>query len=165
MVGSIAREELFTNNSNSKLQCSFEYSDGMIIMAMTWVQAESGKAYYIKEGEREKNMEMDHSWAGTGHTLFSDKASTKQYEPYFRANFRYEDVLKKVKEHLEEDVVEQTTLLLFSAGYQKTQKERIQKYAEGKGATVHLINSADDLVSYFYTLISKIKFYATLKTH
>jgi RHS repeat-associated protein len=44
---------------------------------------------------------------------------------------------------------EQTTLLLFKAGYSDGQMKRIQKYANKKGITVQVLTSSDDLVNYF----------------
>ena len=92
-VGTIAREEHFTNNNDSALQFSFEYSDGMGNIAMTKVQAEPGKAYYMENGIRkEKDTAPELRWVGNGRTVLNNKGNpVKQYEPYFSTNFLYED--------------------------------------------------------------------------
>jgi RHS repeat-associated protein len=99
VVASIAREEHFSVNNNSKIQFSFEYSDGLGKVAMTKVQAEPGMAYYMEHGQKEqKDTGTDLRWVGTGRTVLNNKGNpVKQYEPYFSTNFLYEDAPELVE--------------------------------------------------------------------
>lgn len=92
-VASVVREEHFAANNNSNIQCSFEYSDGLGNVAMTKVQAESGLAFYMEDGEkREANTGEELRWIGNGRTVLNNKGNpVKQFEPYFSTNFLYED--------------------------------------------------------------------------
>ncbi len=100
VVASITREEHFADNNNSKIQFSFEYSDGLGNVAMTKVQAEPGDAFYIDgNGDKlSKNTGADLRWVGNGRTVLNNKGNpVKQYEPYFSTNFLYEDSPKLVE--------------------------------------------------------------------
>jgi len=99
VVSSIAREEHFADNNDSKLQFSFEYSDGLANVAMTKVQAEPGMAFFVDNGQREeKDTGSDLRWIGNGRTVLNNKGNpVKQYEPYFSTNFLYEDAPELVE--------------------------------------------------------------------
>jgi RHS repeat-associated protein len=100
VVATITREEHFADNNASKLQFSFEYSDGLGNVAMTKVQAEPGDAFYIDaNGDKQpKNTGTDLRWVGNGRTVLNNKGNpVKQYEPYFSTNFLYEDSPKLVE--------------------------------------------------------------------
>ncbi|GAA0193477.1 hypothetical protein GCM10009122_56410 [Fulvivirga kasyanovii] len=98
-VASIAREEHFAGNNNSQIQFSFEYSDGLGNVAMTKVQAEPGRAYYMEDSQREeKDTGVDLRWIGNGRTVLNNKGNpVRQYEPYFSTNFLYEDAPELVE--------------------------------------------------------------------
>ena len=99
VVASVTREEHFADNNNSKIQFSFEYSDGLGNVAMTKVQAEPGMASYMEDGQREeKDTGADLRWVGNGRTVLNNKGNVvKQYEPYFSTNFLYEDAPELVE--------------------------------------------------------------------
>ncbi|MEL6942010.1 MAG: toxin TcdB middle/C-terminal domain-containing protein, partial [Bacteroidota bacterium] len=92
LVASIAREQHHADNIDSSVQFSFEYSDGLGNVTMNKVQAESGLAYYIENGQRkQKDTGTDIRWVGNGRTVLNNKGNpVKQYEPYFSTDFRYE---------------------------------------------------------------------------
>ncbi|MEO1260393.1 MAG: SpvB/TcaC N-terminal domain-containing protein [Bacteroidota bacterium] len=99
VVASIAREEHFSDNNNSDVQFSFEYTDGMGQLAMTKVQAEPGRAYFVENGLRaEKNTSPEIRWVGNGRTVLNNKGNpVKQYESYFSTNFSYESTPELVE--------------------------------------------------------------------
>ena len=82
------------NHIPSKLQLSFEYSDGLGHVAMKKMQAEPGLAKKIDAGNNV--IEVDTSpnlrWIGNGRTVLNNKGKpVKQYEPYFSVTHLYED--------------------------------------------------------------------------
>ena len=94
VVASISREEHFADNNASKIQCTFEYSDGFGNVAMIKIQAGPGDAFYIDANgnKRSKNTGTDLRWVGNGRTTLNNKGNpVKQYEPYFSTNFLYEN--------------------------------------------------------------------------
>jgi RHS repeat-associated protein len=100
-VASIVRETQYqdtldelthTPRFNSKLQYSFEYSDGSGNVVMKKVQAEPGVA---KKVEDDAIIEIDTTpdlrWVGNGRTILNNKGKpVKQYEPYFSPTHRHE---------------------------------------------------------------------------
>ncbi len=92
--------------TESPLQLSFEYSDGMGNVAMKKVQAEPGPALrlnirpdcsYTTEtvDTRETNQLR---WIGNGRTVLNNKSNpVKQYEPYFSVSPFYEDAKELVE--------------------------------------------------------------------
>ena len=99
MVASINREEHFTNNNNSKIRFSFEYTDGLGNVAMSKLQAEPGMAYFMENNQqKQKDTGTDLRWTGNGRTVLNNKGNpVKQYEPYFSTNFLYEDAPELVE--------------------------------------------------------------------
>jgi RHS repeat-associated protein len=59
--------------------------------------------------------------------------------------------LKMIKDYHDNNTSEPVTMLLFKAGYTEAQITRIKNYALKKGATVIVVNSADDVVNYLNT--------------
>lgn len=101
-AATIAREEHVSQNPDSRVQISFEYSSGLGEVAMKKVQAEPGKANQVTIGPGNKitTRKVDTStfnppqirWVGTGRIVKNNKGNpVKQYEPYFSVNHRYED--------------------------------------------------------------------------
>ncbi|MDE3742116.1 SpvB/TcaC N-terminal domain-containing protein [Maribacter polysaccharolyticus] len=89
----INREEHFADNNNSLLQFNFTYVDGLGNVVMNKSQAQGGKAFYIEDGIRkEKNTGNELRWIGNGRTILNNKGKpVKKYEPYFSANFLFEN--------------------------------------------------------------------------
>ena len=78
----------------TKLQISFEYSDGLGNVAMQKKQATSGIAKTINEDGilEEVNTNNHLRWLGNGRTVLNNKGNpVKQYEPYFSTSHQYED--------------------------------------------------------------------------
>ncbi len=103
-VAGIAREthhqQTLLNNTPSKLQLSFEYSDGLGHVAMKKMQAEPGIAKKLDSGNNviEVDTSPDLRWVGNGRTVLNNKGKPiKQYEPYFSVTHEYEDDKKLVE--------------------------------------------------------------------
>lgn len=88
----------------SKLQYSFEYSDGLGHVAMKKVQTEPGRAkqcdvnpdgtYTITTADSTPNLR----WIGSGRTILNNKGSpVMQYEPYFSVTPAYEKAQQLVE--------------------------------------------------------------------
>ncbi|WP_158856393.1 SpvB/TcaC N-terminal domain-containing protein [Lunatibacter salilacus] len=108
VVGSISREQHFSQAEDSPIQIAFEYSNGIGEVVMKKVQAEPGPAKQV-------NVNSDHSieinvintaslspkqlrWIGNGKTINNNKGNpVKQYEPYFSVDWRYEDYKELVE--------------------------------------------------------------------
>lgn len=98
VTGSIIREQHYSDNAESPLQLSFEYSDGIGNVVMSKSQAEPGYALnliihpncnYTTETIDTGNQMR---WLGNGRTVLNNKGNAvKQYEPYFSINPFYED--------------------------------------------------------------------------
>jgi len=66
-----------TGNQTSKIQISFNYSDGFDREIQTKIQAEPGPV-------EEKGPIIDPRWVGNGWTIFNNKGNpVRQYEPFF----------------------------------------------------------------------------------
>src|ERR1035437_7196841 len=103
-MAGIAREthyqQTILNGSPSKLQLSFEYSDGLGHLAMKKVQAEPGLAKTLDAGNNviEVDTTPNLRWVGNGRTVLNNKGKpVKQYEPYFSTTYDYEDDKKLVE--------------------------------------------------------------------
>ena len=92
----------------TKLQMSFEYSDGLGNVAMTKVQAEPGMAketllsednsYVINEVDTAALLPAQLRWVGNGRTIRNNKGKpVKQYEPYFSITPKYENAAALVE--------------------------------------------------------------------
>ncbi|MES2520775.1 MAG: SpvB/TcaC N-terminal domain-containing protein [Bacteroidota bacterium] len=93
-VGTIVRETHVANENGtqSKLQYSFEYTDGMGKSVLKKVQAEIGEAYNINDGVLEIVNDGKPRWVGNGHTILNNKGkAVRQYEPYFSTTHLYEN--------------------------------------------------------------------------
>lgn len=104
VVASINRETHTADlgqGEKSKLQFTFEYSDGMGNVAMTKVQAEPGEAKQVVIDQAgnctieivntETNSRL--RWVGNGKTVLNNKGNpVKQYEPFFSVTPHYEDL-------------------------------------------------------------------------
>lgn len=108
VVASIAREEHFVKNNNSPVQISFEYSNGLGGVVMKKVQAEPGMAKQVvvqndniisvSETDTAALNPKQLRWIGNGRIILNNKGNpVKQYEPYFSATHRYEDVKELVE--------------------------------------------------------------------
>lgn len=108
VVASILREEHFQKNSDSKIQLSFEYSNGLGQVVMKKAQAEPGKAkqvtvnadgsYSIAEVDTSKQSPKQLRWIGNGRTVLNNKGNAvKQYEPYFSVTHQFEDLKELVE--------------------------------------------------------------------
>lgn len=108
VAASIVRETHYQDEVSSgiasRLQCSFEYSDGLGHIAMKKVQAEPGKAnqvvvhgdgtYTVTVVETSPNLR----WTGSGRTVVNNKDKpVMQYEPYFSVTPAYEDAKELVE--------------------------------------------------------------------
>ncbi len=90
VVGTIIREQHFSEHPNSNLQLSFEYSEGLGNLVMTKSQAAPGPALKIQI-EADCSFALDEidsgeqlRWIGTGRTILNNKGNAvKRYEPYF----------------------------------------------------------------------------------
>ncbi len=98
VVASINREQHASQNQDSPLQISFEYSDGLGNVAMAKVQAESGiakKAILLSDNTwqiEEVDTANQLRWVGNGRSVLNNKGNPiKQYEPYFSVSPVYED--------------------------------------------------------------------------
>ncbi|MEP7107403.1 MAG: SpvB/TcaC N-terminal domain-containing protein [Ferruginibacter sp.] len=105
-VAGIIRET--HNDANSKIQMSFEYTDGMGKQAMKKVQANQGiaKKAVVQPGDGFNITIIDTSapgsallrWIGNGRTVLNNKGNpVKQYEPYFSVTPFYEDIKELVE--------------------------------------------------------------------
>ncbi len=108
VVASIVREEHFQKDSDSPVQLSFEYSNGLGQVVMKKVQAEPGKArqvtvnaddsFTVSEINTADLVPKQLRWIGNGRTILNNKGNAvKQYEPYFSVTHQYED-LKEIVE-------------------------------------------------------------------
>ncbi|WP_245598395.1 SpvB/TcaC N-terminal domain-containing protein [Sporocytophaga myxococcoides] len=98
VVAGIMREVY--SDSESPVQLSFEYSNGISEVIMKKVQAEPGIAKRVTINENntyvidEVNTADDNHlrWIGNGRTIRNNKGNAvKQYEPYFSVSQHYED--------------------------------------------------------------------------
>ena len=104
VVAGIVREQHAEQNSNSPLQISFEYSDGLGHVAMKKVQAEPGfakKATRQTDGSwkiEDADTGSQLRWVGNGRTILNNKGNPiKQYEPYFSVTPAFEDAAELVE--------------------------------------------------------------------
>lgn len=108
VVASILREEHFQKNSDSKVQLSFEYSNGIGQVVMKKAQAEPGKAKQVTVNANDSISitEVDTAnqnpkqlrWIGNGRTVLNNKGNAvKQYEPYFSVTHQFEDLKELVE--------------------------------------------------------------------
>jgi RHS repeat-associated protein len=112
VVASIIRETHYkkdeiTLNPESKLQLSFEYSNGLGKVVMKKVQAEPGPAKKVTiAGDTYTITDIDTSllspkqlrWIGNGRTILNNKGNpVKQYEPYFSVSHLYENFKELVE--------------------------------------------------------------------
>ena len=108
VVASILREEHFKKNSNSPVQLSFEYSNGLGKVIMKKVQAAPGiaKKVVVNPDDTYLIVDLDTSaldpeqlrWIGNGRTILNNKGNAvKQYEPYFSVTHRYESIKELVE--------------------------------------------------------------------
>ncbi len=113
VTSTIIRESHHHNlapNEASKLQFSFEYSDGMGNVAMIKAQAEPGlaKQVVIQPDDRFIINEINTQtafpdaprlrWIGNGRTVLNNKGNpVKQYEPFFSISPHYEDLPELVE--------------------------------------------------------------------
>ena len=91
-VGTIVRETHKANENEtlSKLQFSFEYTDGMGKSILKKVQAEKGLAKAMN-GTNCVEIEVEKRWVGNGRTILNNKGkAVKQYEPYFATTHHYD---------------------------------------------------------------------------
>lgn len=91
VVASIVREQhAIINPTNSPLQISFEYSDGLGNIAMKKVQAEPGKVKLPDGTDLDTGDRL--RWIGNGRTVLNNKGNPiRQFEPYFSTSPAYED--------------------------------------------------------------------------
>ncbi|HSI78928.1 MAG TPA: toxin TcdB middle/N-terminal domain-containing protein [Lunatimonas sp.] len=108
VVASITREHHFQQLSDSPVQISFEYSNGLGEGVMKKVQAEPGvaKQVTVNPDNTISVIETDTAsvnpsqlrWIGNGRTIKNNKGNpVKQYQPYFSVNWHYEDVKELVE--------------------------------------------------------------------
>lgn len=113
VTATIIRENHFhqlPQNENSKLQYSFEYTDGLGNVAMVKAPAEPGlaqQAVVQDDGTYQVNTintATDFAdsprlrWIGNGRTVLNNKGNpVKQYEPYFSVTPHYEDAPELVE--------------------------------------------------------------------
>lgn len=117
VVAAIVREEHFQKNSNSPVQLSFEYSNGLGQVVMKKVQAEPGLAkkvifnptsqiYTVKDLDTANLIDeitglplpKQLRWIGNGRMVLNNKGNpVKQYEPYFSVSHQYEDLPELVE--------------------------------------------------------------------
>lgn len=107
-VASIVRERHHREGEGSPLQISIEYSNGLGRVLMKKAQAAPGQARHVvlRPDDRYTVAEVDTAalrpprlrWIGSGRSVLDNKGSTvKQYEPYFSATHRYEDLKELVE--------------------------------------------------------------------
>jgi RHS repeat-associated protein len=98
-AATIIREEHYKSNNDSKLQYSFEYSNGLGNVVLKKVQAQPGDAPHrdatgklIKNADGSLHLQSTgHRWVGNGRTVLNNKGKpVKQYEPYFMDSHSYE---------------------------------------------------------------------------
>jgi len=93
-VAGIVREKhlhQLTGAEESKLQMSFEYTDGFGKVAMKKVQAEPGEIRQLKDTGGFEYVSINPRWVGNGRTVLNNKGKpVKQYEPYFSGTHEYE---------------------------------------------------------------------------
>jgi RHS repeat-associated protein len=91
VVASIIREKHSKENpTNSPLQISFEYTDGLGKVAMKKVQAEAGLVTSPDGIKIDTGNQL--RWVGNGRTVLNNKGNPiKQYEPYFSTTPAYEN--------------------------------------------------------------------------
>ncbi|MGD2087635.1 MAG: SpvB/TcaC N-terminal domain-containing protein [Candidatus Aminicenantes bacterium] len=111
VVASINRETHhahLTDGEQTKLQLSFEYSDGLGNLTMSKVQAEPGKAkkatvnpdgsYTVSIINTAESDPKRLRWIGNGRTVLNNKGNpVKLYEPYFSVTPFYEDAKELVE--------------------------------------------------------------------
>lgn len=108
VVASILREAHFQKNSDSPIQLSFEYSNGLGQVVMKKVQAEPGVArqaivnpdnsYTITDIDTAALNPEQLRWIGNGRIILNNKGNAvKQYEPYFSVTHQYEDLKELVE--------------------------------------------------------------------
>jgi RHS repeat-associated protein len=108
VVAAIVREEHFQKNSNSPIQISFTYTNGLGQVVMKKVQAEPGVAkkvnvnvdntYTVTAEDTTTFNPQQLRWIGNGRTILNNKGNkVKQYEPYFSVSHRYEDLKELVE--------------------------------------------------------------------
>ena len=107
VVASIVREDHFQQNSDSPVQISFEYSNGLGQVVMKKSQAEPGlaKQVTVNSDDTYTITDIDTSspvpqlrWIGNGRTVLNNKGNAvKQYEPYFSVTHQYEDLKELVE--------------------------------------------------------------------
>jgi len=96
VVATIQRETHLGNlpaGKESRLQISFEYSDGLGNVAMQKTQATPGLAKTINEDGELVEVDTNENlrWLGNGRTVLNNKGNpVKQYEPYFSTTPQYE---------------------------------------------------------------------------
>lgn len=99
VTATIRREEHQAVNPLSRLQYSFEYSDGTGHVVLAKGMVEPGDApHRDADGNLVKNPDgslhlqpTTHRWIGSGRTILNNKgAPVKQYEPYFSDSHLYE---------------------------------------------------------------------------
>lgn len=100
VVATILREEHFRKKPDSRLQLSFEYSNGLGESLMNKVQAEPGLAW--KSAGNATRTEIDTTpflrWIGNGRTVLNNKGNVvKQYEPYFSTTHLFESQAELVE--------------------------------------------------------------------
>ena len=100
-VASILREQHFQQNSDSPIQITFEYSNGLGQVILKKTQAEPGpaKQVIVQPDNSYTTTTIDTSalipsqirWLGNGRNILNNKGKTvKKYEPYFSVSFKYE---------------------------------------------------------------------------
>lgn len=107
-VASIVRERHHREGEGSPLQISLEYSSGLGRVLMKKAQAAPGRArrvvllpddrYAVSEVDTAACQPPQPRWIGSGRSVLDNKGCTvKQYEPYFSATHRYEDLKELVE--------------------------------------------------------------------
>lgn len=123
----IVREKHFTDEADSPVQLSFEYTSGFGKAVMKKVQAEPGLAkrvtvnpddtYTVSVVDTAALIPPRLRWIGNGRTIENNKGNpVKQYEPYFSVTQGYESL----KELVESGV---TPLLYYDPVGRMTRKE------------------------------------------
>lgn len=90
VAASIVREQHANQRTDSPLQISFEYTDGLGRVAMKKVQAEPGLVDLPDGTQLDTGNQL--RWVGNGRTVLNNKGNPiKQYEPYFSTTPAYEN--------------------------------------------------------------------------
>ncbi|WP_157198458.1 SpvB/TcaC N-terminal domain-containing protein [Mariniradius saccharolyticus] len=108
VVAVIAREQHFQKLSDSPVQISFEYSNGIGEVLVKKVQAAPGKAkrvssnpdgtITVSEIDTSQLTPKQLRWIGNGRVIKNNKDNpVKQYEPYFSVNWNFEDTKELVE--------------------------------------------------------------------